>query len=86
MPEMESGRPDKGTRKSERTNERGETILRLRALSLCTVRVHDEGPDLSNRDHVRELHFSPGEEFDVPFGEALVLLARGSAKVVHDPE
>jgi hypothetical protein len=82
LPEMEPGQPNKGTRMSERIDERGETILRLRALSLCRIRVH--GPDLSNRDHVRELHFGPGEEFDVPFSQALVLLARGSAKVVHD--
>ena len=83
---MDSEPPDKGTRKSERVDGRGETIVRLRALNTCRIRVHDQGPDLSNRDHVRESTFGPGEEFDVPFSEALVLIAMGSAKIVHHPE
>jgi len=81
---MEQGPLNKGTRKSERIDAHGETILRLRALNTCSIRV--QGTDLSNRDHVRELSFSPGEEFDIPFSQALSLLACGKAKVVHDPE
>ena len=86
IPIMDSEPPEKRTRKSERIDGRGETILRLRAVNTCRVLVHHQGPDLSNRDHVREMYFGPGEEFDIPFSQALVLLARGSAKIIHDPE
>ena len=77
---------DKGTRKSERIDGRGETIVCLRALRSCRVEVLYQGPNLSRRDHVREFLFGPGEEFYVPFSQALVLLANGSAKIVHDPQ
>jgi len=83
---MEPGPPDKGAKKSERVNGRGETIVRLRALGFCTVQLLQEWADLSSRDHIGELSFGPGEEFDVPFSQAVVLLAKGRAKIVHDPE
>ena len=52
---MEPGPPDKGAKKSERVNGRGETIVRLRALGFCTVQLLQEWADLSSRDHIGEL-------------------------------
>jgi hypothetical protein len=58
-----------------------ETILRLQAIEICRVRHLNKRPDLSCPDHFHEEEFGPGEEFDVPFSEAAVLIATRRAKL-----